>query len=62
MKTITPWEIQLITPNQYEAEAEVSRWIAKGYGTQFSKFKKQVMTKKAGPQQLLYFVKTRTKP
>lgn len=58
----TPWEIQLITPNHVEAEEEVNSWLKRGYGTQFSKFKKQVMTKRGGPQQMLYIVRTRIKP
>jgi hypothetical protein len=58
----TPWQIQLITPNQYQADQEVSKWLKLGYGTQFSKFKKQVMIKRGGPKQTLFFVRTRVKP
>ena len=62
MKNSTPWMIQLITPNQHQAQHEVQQWLKLGYGTQFSKFKKQVMIKKGGPQQQLYIVRTRVKP
>ena len=55
------WVVRLITPNQVEADAEVKEWIAKGYGTHFSKYKKQVMIKRGGPQKKLYVVRTRTK-
>lgn len=55
------WDVRLITPNQVEADDEVKEWIAKGYGTQFSKYKKQVMIKRGGPQHKLYVVRTRVK-
>jgi hypothetical protein len=62
MKQSTPWEVQLITPNYTEAKAEVDLWLSKGYGTQFSKTKKQIMIKKGGPNQALYIVRKRVKP
>lgn len=58
----TPWQIHLITPNKHQADDEVKAWIARGYGTRFSQFKKQVMIKKGGPKQQLYIVRTRIKP
>ena len=61
MKKVTPWQVQLITPNQHQAQQEVQNWLKIGYGTQFSKFNKQVMIKKGGPKQQLYIVRTRVK-
>lgn len=58
----TPWDIVLITPNYLEAKNEVEIWIDRGYGTQFSKFKKQIQIKKGGPAQALYIVRKRVKP
>lgn len=55
------WQIRLITPNSHQADEEVKVWIDKGFGTQFSKYKKQVMIKKGGPQKKLYIVRTRIK-
>ena len=56
-----PWQIKLITPNRFQADQEVKHWISKGYGTQFSKFNKQVMIKKGGPKQKLFIVRIRVK-
>ena len=57
MKKEIPWDIVLITPNYMEAKTEVDLWIDRGYGTQFSKFKKQIQIKKGGPKQALYIVR-----
>lgn len=61
MKKEIPWDIVLITPNYMEAKTEVDLWIDRGYGTQFSKFKKQIQIKKGGPKQALYIVRKRVK-
>jgi len=61
MKKQIPWDITLITPNYLEAKAECQLWVERGYGTQFSKFKKQVQIKKGGPNQALYIVRKRVK-